>query len=115
MSVEARSESVDPQAYPGSLALSEIDLPPNTPLADHGRRDRWLILVVTFGTTIGGVVGAAVMSAAFERPITWAGWMVGMLSCAVLGSWIAFLLRNFGTIARHAWRHAHAHEKQSSR
>jgi hypothetical protein len=33
--------------------------------------------------------------------------LVTVVSCAVLGTWIAFLAGSFGAIARHDWRQAH--------
>ena len=82
-------------------------LPPPTPLADYGRAGNWLIWFVLGGVLTGTIVGGAILGLTIGGRIGWAGWVVGALSCGVLGAWAAFLASSFSTIARHAWRHAH--------
>ena len=96
-----------PRAQLGPVQLESTPLPPTTPLADRGHANHWLLWFVLAGALLGFVVGGAVLGLTIGSRISWPGLIVGALSCGVLGSWAAFLASSFGTIARHAWRHAH--------
>jgi len=94
------------------LAGLELDpalletLPPQTPLADHAGANRWLLWFVVGGAIVGAIVGGTLLALTMGARIGWAGWVVGTLSCGVLGTWAAFLASSFSVIARQAWRHA---------
>ncbi|MEM8946371.1 MAG: hypothetical protein AAGD11_14460 [Planctomycetota bacterium] len=85
---------------------AKLTLPPSTPLADHGRVSNWLVWFVVGGALLGMFVGGTILALTIGSRIGWAGWAVGTISCGVLCTWVAFLASSFGTIARHAWRHA---------
>ncbi len=87
-------------------ATARLELPPTTPLADRGFLNRWLVGFVLAGAALGIVVGGTTLGFTIGPRITWPGWAVGTISCGVLGAWSAFLASSFGSIARHAWRHA---------
>ena len=96
-----------PRAYTGPAAIGNFKLPPANPLADRGPvTGRRLVYFVMAGAWIGAMVGGAAILLTIGPRIGWAGWAVGTVSCAVLGTWLAFLVSRFGTIARHAWRQA---------
>lgn len=86
---------------------AKLAMPPTTPLADHGHVSNWMVWFVVAGTLLGMILGGLILWIALGDRIGWAGWVVGTISCGVLGTWFAFLASSFGTIARHAWRHAH--------
>ncbi len=96
-----------PRAESEMTEAARATLPPPTPLADHGRVSNWLLWFVIGGAAVGMIVGGSVLWITIGGRIGWAGWIVGSLSCAVLGTWTAFLASSFSSIARHAWRHAH--------
>ncbi len=88
------------------LAEVKSSLPPSTPLARSDRIAQWTFWFVVGGSLLGlagGIVGLALV---FGTSAGWGGWIVGALSSGVLGAWLAFLASTFGSIARHAWRHA---------
>jgi hypothetical protein len=100
-----------PVATRQSMELEKLKLPPSTPLASHERIARWTIWFVAAGIAIGLIAGMVAISLIFGRQIEWAAWLVGMISCGVLGAWVAFLASTFSSIARHAWRHAQEQSK----
>ncbi|MCG8448462.1 MAG: hypothetical protein MI725_02640, partial [Pirellulales bacterium] len=82
-------------------------LPPSTPLAKRGRvGGRWSIWLLGAGALLGAILGGGTILLTIGPRIGWAAWAVATLSCAVLGTWAAFLASSFSSIARHAWRHA---------
>jgi hypothetical protein len=95
-----------PAATGQPVELAKLDLPPTTPLASRQRVARWTAWFVGGGTLGGLILGGAVIASTIGPRIEWASWAVGTISCGVLGAWAAFLASTFGSIARHAWRHA---------
>ena len=96
-----------PQAEMQPTLRSRADLPPATPLANHGSVSNWLLWFILGGALLGTLIGALTIALTIGPRIGWPGWAVGILSCGVLGTWAAFLASSFSSIARHAWRHAH--------
>ena len=96
-----------PRADLHPTEASRSALPPRSPLANHGRVSHWPQWSLLVGALSGVVFGGAFLALIIGNSIGWAGWAVGTLSCGVLGAWAAFLASSFGSIARHAWRHAH--------
>ncbi len=90
--------------------LASLPLPPNTNLANFGRLVRGLKWFLLGGLTLGFILGITVLALTIGHRIGWAGWVVGTISGAVLGTWLAFLAVSFTTIARDAWRQAHGRE-----
>ncbi len=86
-------------------------LPPATPLADHGRVSNWLRWFLAAGAILGTFIGGTILELSLGQRIGWAGWVVGVISCGVLGIWAVFLANSFWSIIRQAWRHSH--EKES--
>ena len=104
---DPRADADHPQVHTESVEIAELNLPPSTPLANRGRvAGRWWIWFVGAGTLLGALIGGSVISWTLGPQSGWAGWVVGTISCAVLGTWVAFLASSFGSIARHAWQHA---------
>lgn len=63
---------------------------------------RWLPKLVIAGAVVGGVAGAALfLTDALGRSPSPAGIIVGAISLAVLGGWLAFLMGSFYAIVRH--------------
>jgi len=107
-------EGVDddqPQAEQHPSAAARTQLPPTTPLANRGKVTHWLIWFILGGAVLGTVLGGAILALSIGERIGWAGFVVGAISCGVLGTWMAFLASSFGSIARHAWRDAHERGK----
>lgn len=96
-----------PQTITQRCEFGRLKLPPGTPLADYGPvvgpRLLWFVVA---GAAVGATAGGAAIARMIGLQAGWAGWTVGTISCAVLGTWLAFLASSFGSIARHAWRHA---------
>ena len=101
-----------PVATTNPAEIVRFELPATTPLASSDRIGRWIPLVVLGGVLLGATAGGAVIWLAIGSRITWAGLLVGTVSCGVLGGWFAFLASSFGLIANHAWRHAHHSESR---
>lgn len=95
-----------PVAIGQPVELATLDLPPSTPLASHERITHWTAWFVGAGLICGLIFGGTVIALTIGPRIEWAGWVIGTISCGVLGAWAAFLASTFSTIARHAWRHA---------
>ena len=95
-----------PMATGQPIELAKLNLPPGTPLASHERVAHWTARFVGGGLVSGLIFGGTVIALTIGPRIEWAGWVVGTFSCGVLGAWAAFLASTFGSIARHAWRHA---------
>ena len=96
-----------PLVHTDPVQIAELNLPPGTPLGDRGRVvGGWWIWFVAAGAMLGFIVGGSLIYLTIGQRISWAGWAVGTVSCSVLGTWSAFLASSFGSIARHAWRHA---------
>lgn len=91
--------------------LERLNLPPETPLASHDRIARGTMWFVVAGLALGLLAGAVGIGLTIGSKMEWAGWAVGVISCGVLGAWLAFLGSTFSSIARHAWRHANDHGK----
>ena len=100
-----------PVATGEPIELAKLNLPPGSPLAGHDRIARWTAWFVAGGLAIGLVAGCTGIALTIGPRIEWAGWVVGTISCGVLGAWAAFLASTFSSIARHAWRHAHERSK----
>lgn len=94
----------------GSLPLESVQpwLPPVTPLAQLPAPSALPVRSLVGGWLGGATLGAAAIAGTLGGEVTWAGLAMGAVSCGILGAWLAFLASNFATIARHAWRHAHA-------
>ena len=95
-----------PQVSDRPLDQVREQLPPSSPLATKQRVTRWTSFFVIVGILIGLIGGATTIGFTIGQRIGWAGWLVGTISCGVLGAWLAFLASTFGAIARHAWRDA---------
>jgi len=89
-----------------TVEFSELDLPDTTPLANFGPIGGRAFGLVLAGTLLGAALGGSLIALTIGTRITWPGFIVGTISCSVLGAWAAFLASSFGTIAHHAWRHA---------
>lgn len=88
------------------LSAVKASLPPSTPLATSDYVARWTVWFVAGGMLLGLAAGIAGVAWMLGTQAGWAGWIVGTVSCGVLGAWLAFLGSTFSSIARHAWRHA---------
>lgn len=88
------------------LEQLRADLPPSSPLASKVSVARWTRWFIIGGVSLGLIGGALAIGLTIGERIGWAGWLVGTLSCGILGAWLAFLGSTFGAIARHAWRDA---------
>ena len=95
-----------PVATGQPIELAKLNLPPGTPLANRERVAHWTAQFVGGGLVSGLIFGGTVIALTIGPRIEWAGWVVGTISCGVLGAWAAFLASTFSCIAHHAWRHA---------
>ncbi len=111
-----RWRSADPRQVPdhphttAASDLASVALPPETNLANFGRLVRGMKWFLLGGLSLGFVLGGALLALTIGHRIGWAGWVVGTISGAVLGTWLAFLAVSFTTIARDALRQAHGRE-----
>ena len=99
-----------PLMTPQPCDLATLPLPPETNLANFGRLVRGMKWFLLAGLLVGLVLGGTVLAFTIGHRIGWAGWAVGTISGAVLGTWLAFLAVSFTTIARDALRQAHGRE-----
>ena len=88
------------------VRLADFQIPETTPLAFHTGPPRPGRLPVYVGLALGAVVGVAGLAVALPRDATWAGLVLGGVSCSVMGAWIGFIASSFYAISRHALRHA---------
>ena len=95
-----------PQVSDRPLSSVQPLLPPSTPLATKQKVAHWTVWFVAGGLLVGLIAGGYAISITLGADAGWPGWLVGTVSCGVLGAWAAFLISTFSSIARHAWRHA---------
>ncbi len=100
-----------PVATGQPIELAKLNLPPGTPLASRERVARGTAWFVAGGLALGLIAGCTTIALTIGPRIEWAGWVVGTISCGVLGAWAAFSASTFSSIARHAWRHANERSK----
>lgn len=86
-----------------------------TPLAFRDHVVRWKTIVTCAGGLMGLALGAWGLWVALGSEVTWPGLALGAVSCGVIGAWVAFMAYSFGSITRHAWRHANEGHKASQR
>jgi hypothetical protein len=72
----------------------------------------WLPRLVIGAMILGGLVGAVLLSGLLGDRTSPEGIIVGALSVAVLGGWMAFLGGNFYGVFRHGFREALAEEQK---
>lgn len=70
----------------------------------------WLPRLVIGAMAFGGFAGALLLGGTISHRTSPEGIIVGSVSCAVLGGWIAFLCGNFYGVFRHGFREALAEE-----
>lgn len=95
-----------PRITPREVEISSLNLPQESPLAGRNKISRWLKAWVVGGTLVGAIAGSTMLALTIGWRIGWAGFLVGAISFAVLGCWLAFLAYSFSSISRHAWREA---------
>jgi hypothetical protein len=93
---------------PGDLA--NLQLLPETNLRNFNRLVHGMKWYLLGGLATGLILGGTALALTIGHRIGWAGWMVGTMSGAVLGTWLAFLAVSFTAIARDALRQAHGRE-----
>lgn len=72
----------------------------------------WLTRIVAAGAVLGGVGGVVGLALTIGHRTSLTGLVVGAVSIAVLGGWLAFLSASFYAIFRHGWREAVAEQKK---
>ncbi|MAT69635.1 MAG: hypothetical protein CMJ58_08930 [Planctomycetaceae bacterium] len=108
--------AVDPKAV-DEPAISRDKAPRDarartTSLADRHaapQRDRWAI---GGGAAVGTLLGVVAISLGWGDRVSLLAILVGAISCAVLGGWLALVATSFAAIARHALRHASEDHQQ---
>jgi hypothetical protein len=75
----------------------------------------WLPTLIFLGVAVGGVGGGTFLAYAIGHRTSVAGLLVGAISLAILGGWIAFLAGSFSAIFRHGLREAVAEQKKDER
>ncbi|QEG35710.1 hypothetical protein [Bythopirellula goksoeyrii] len=99
-----------PHSTPEPYEMAKLSLPEETNLANFSqlvRGMRWFLLT---GFLIGTLLGGTLLAATIGNRVGWSGWVVGTISSAVLGTWVAFLGVSFTAIARDALRQAHSRQ-----
>jgi hypothetical protein len=89
----------------GMLSLSSSSRP-RSPLHIHDRPVRRLRLCVAAGAIVGGCLGVAVLSLLVGGRTSVGGIVVGAVSMAVVGAWLAFVGTSSWSIFRQGWRDA---------
>ncbi|MEQ8211260.1 MAG: hypothetical protein RH917_15645 [Lacipirellulaceae bacterium] len=118
LSSTSRTPSVEDSQRPsfrdsqGQIVSSEVE---TTPLAYRDHVVRWKYIVTGIGGAVGTLLGAWGLATALGDEVTWPGLALGAVSCGVFGAWLAFMAYSFGSITRHAWRHANEGHKASQR
>jgi hypothetical protein len=103
-----------PDVAEHSCEPSNAPLPPTSPWYQRGSTAmRWLPKVVIAGAFVGGCGGVALFAFdSISHTASPAGILVGAISVAILGAWIAFLGGSFYAIFRHGLREAMAHQRR---
>lgn len=97
----------DPAATPQPIKWAELSLPEPTPLRLHQPAPRRRVQGATILGALGcGAGGAVALAYVAGEQATWPGFIVGAISCGVMGAWLAMLVSSFWMIARQAWKHA---------
>jgi hypothetical protein len=107
---DPRQTSDYPQMTPQPCDMGSLPMPPETNLRNFGRMIRGMRWFLLAGLLVGLAFGGTVLWLTIGYRIGWAGWIVGTISGAVLGTWIAFLAVSFTTISRDALRQMHGRE-----
>jgi hypothetical protein len=107
---DPRQTADHPQMTPQPCDISALPMPPETNLRNFGRMIRGMRWFLLAGLLVGLAFGGAVLWLTIGQRIGWAGWIVGTISGAVMGTWIAFLAVSFTTISRDALRQMHGRE-----
>jgi hypothetical protein len=96
-----------------SAKLQAIRSAPRSPW--HGRGCTylpWLSRLIAGAVAVGGLAGALLLGGMIGHRPSPEGIIVGAVSCAVLGGWIAFLCGNFYGVFRHGFREALAEQQK---
>jgi hypothetical protein len=95
-----------------SCDLAAVQLPPKSPWYQRGSTALgWLPKLIVAGVAVGGFGGGALFAIdSSGRHISHAGVLMGAISFAVLGGWLAFLGGSFYAVFRHGLRDAIAHQ-----
>jgi hypothetical protein len=101
-----------PEVAEHSCDLAAAALPPVSPWYQHGGTALgWLPKVVIAGAILGACAGVALFAIdSITSNASPAGIVVGAISVAVLGAWLAFLGGSFYAIFRHGLREAMAQQ-----
>jgi hypothetical protein len=106
-SVRLAARNDESPQFPGdALVTASLRERPRSPLHVHDRPLRRLRVIVAAGAVLGGCLGVAALSLFIGNRTTAAGIVVGAVSTAVVGAWIAFVAANSWTIFRQGWRDA---------
>lgn len=107
----ASCSATDATERSGSLDVAV--LPPVSPWYRRGGTALgWLPKMVAVGAILGGCSGIAVFASdTLSHRVPLAGILVGAVSFAILGAWLAFIGGSFYAIFRHGLREAMAHER----
>lgn len=95
-----------PRISVAASATASLRERPSSPFYVHDRPLRRLRMIVVAGAVLGGCLGVAALSLFVGNRTTSAGIIVGAVSMAVVGAWVAFVGANSWTIFRQGWRDA---------
>jgi hypothetical protein len=86
--------------------LAAAEARPRSPLHVHDRPVRRMRLCVAAGAIVGGCLGVAALSLVVGGRSSVGGIVVGAMSMAVVGAWLAFVGASSWSIFRQGWRDA---------
>ena len=90
----------------GTLSAAQMAAIPETTLAKHEHAPGRSIAASIAGGAMGGALGLWGISAIAGSEVTVAGVALGVMSCGVVGAWMALLAAHFLSVSRRAWRAA---------
>jgi uncharacterized membrane protein len=75
-----------------------------TQLQQRTEQSRWVLIAIIAGVLGGGIGGARLFWSWYEQ--TFAGWLLGTISSAVIGGILSFIVSSFLVMAYRAWTEA---------
>jgi hypothetical protein len=102
----------EPIATPPPVHWDELGLPAGSPLAICEETPRRSLGALAGGGVLGACLGAGGIGWTLGDEVSWPGYIVGAISCGVIGAWAALLAASFITIGRRAWKQASAETRR---
>ena len=101
-----RDDGPTPEAQVSS-PLQASDYAPATRLSLHQRLGRMTIAFTALGSIFGAIGGGTLLAVLNWENITIANLSLAIISCAILGAFLGFVMSSFLQVFLQAWSEAH--------